>query len=475
MGGDDIFDAKKGNDKVWGGGGDDELFGKSGRDRLFGGLGNDKLVGGVGSDLLDGGMGNDQLLGGAGNDVLFGGYGRDLLLGGDGTDELIGGRGNDRLTGGKGADVFVFETFGEKNRDVITDFDKRHDKIHISDSNFTIGKADGDVVIRFGGGESLTLEGIGRKKGVAAAIEVIGESHPGASNPAIVYGQPVANGNNTQFMHEAALQWSEETGTPLTYVENVPEGADAERTLTQLALSGHDLIVMSEGNYSSALENVAPKFPAVDFAIIGFAVDGLNIASYTFKEYEAAYVAGLLAGLATESDHVGFIGGFEITGMIYAAQAFEMGVLTTNPNANVTLDWLQSWNNPALGNAAALGQYADGADIIFEMTEGSATGIMAAAEMTGNFAIAYGVDRTSQYADHVLTSFVRHTDTLVKDLLSAGDGFQAGMFELGWADAAFSYVRDGGLLSSNDRQILDLGIADVISGESGLDTYLNIL
>jgi Ca2+-binding RTX toxin-like protein len=121
------------------------------------------MTGNSGRNTLNGARGNDTLDGGGGNDRLTGGQGNDLLKGSTGADTLDGGSGRDVLTGGGGADVFVFAA--GSGRDVITDFRKSADMIQLRDlgvSSFSEVRAlatrvDGDVVIRFGEGDTLIL------------------------------------------------------------------------------------------------------------------------------------------------------------------------------------------------------------------------------------------------------------------------------------------------------------------------------
>jgi Ca2+-binding RTX toxin-like protein len=148
-------------------------------DQISGDAGNNILVGGEGDDVLDGRAGEDIVLAGAGNDTLVGGMGADRLDGGDGADivngalgadTLIGGAGNDVLTGGTEADVFLFGP--GSGSDIITDFVAgsavghdliRFDRTVFSDYASVLAAATqsgSDVVISFGGGDSITIQNV---------------------------------------------------------------------------------------------------------------------------------------------------------------------------------------------------------------------------------------------------------------------------------------------------------------------------
>lgn len=163
---DNILNSGSNKDTLNGRDGNDTLNGKSGSDQLHGGKGNDALFGGLGDDVLNGNTGDDDLNGSSGNDILSGG---------EGADRLNGGTGTDILTGGEGADVFVF-TAGD---DTITDFNNidgdtieidaslvgGNDATQLLTNNATI--VDGDTVITFGNGDTLTIEG------VATALDLV--------------------------------------------------------------------------------------------------------------------------------------------------------------------------------------------------------------------------------------------------------------------------------------------------------------
>ncbi|HAE49814.1 MAG TPA: RTX toxin, partial [Tistrella mobilis] len=160
-----------GNDTVLGNDGDDTLAGSYGNDTVDGGTGNDFLGGGEGQDLLQGGAGhdalgagngNDTLQGESGNDFLGGGAGDDLMIGGGDNDTLNGGAGNDTLTGSEGADLFVFNTLVNGERDVITDFGNGSDLIRLGGVSFDmldIADVSGGARVSVLGHEIL-LEGV---------------------------------------------------------------------------------------------------------------------------------------------------------------------------------------------------------------------------------------------------------------------------------------------------------------------------
>ena len=184
--GDDSQMGGTGQDRLLGGAGDDLMMGETGADVLNGGVGDDSQMGGTGQDKLLGGTGDDLMMGETGADILTGGVGDDSQMGGTGQDKLNGGAGEDVLTGGAGrdiltggsdADTFYFDMgFG---RDKIMDFSDG-DMLQISDEMWS-GTAeslvadhawvtDDGVMIDLGGGDRISLVGIGTLDGLADAI-----------------------------------------------------------------------------------------------------------------------------------------------------------------------------------------------------------------------------------------------------------------------------------------------------------------
>lgn len=191
--GDDTLYGGGGKDTVGGGSDDDLVSGGAGTDLVTGGTGDDTLWGQAGADTLNGGSGDDDISGGGqgdrlngqqGDDTLNGGFGNDTLSGGADDDVLNGNFGNDVLTGGLGSDIFVFDANGAKR---VTDFDgSQEDMLHIDNAlwggatlsaaqvvNIYADDSSGTVIFNFGGGNTITLEGVSSTSGLAGDLLVI--------------------------------------------------------------------------------------------------------------------------------------------------------------------------------------------------------------------------------------------------------------------------------------------------------------
>ncbi len=163
--GNDSLSGGDGSDSLYGGGGDDAVFDVSGDNSISGGIGSDFLFTGDGSDALDGGTGDDLIFAGGGDDSVAGGEGNDSVSGGAGEDSIFGGAGDDSLSGGDDADVFFFE--GGFGSDTVQDFAPGEDTIDLSvlgtsfvEINSNVEYVDGNGVISFPDGSTLTLDGV---------------------------------------------------------------------------------------------------------------------------------------------------------------------------------------------------------------------------------------------------------------------------------------------------------------------------
>lgn len=475
-GGRDALSGNKGADRLAGGAASDKLWGQGGADKLFGDAGNDRLWGQGGKDVLNGGKGGDVLRGGGGNDTLNGDAGSDTLFGDAGKDKLNGGAGNDMMTGGGGADIFIFESTTAKNHDTITDFQKGVDTIRVSDGDYRLVKTGGDVVVKFGGGNSLTLDGVSGKKAVAAAIEVIGGTTPTPtpidSDPALIFdlGGKLDKSLNESAYH-GAERWAAATGQTYSSFEITSE---AQRDLILRRFIGGDVepIVVIGQAYADSLNRVAPTAPDTSFAIIDAVVDQPNVSSYSFAIGEVAYVMGVIAALASESGKVGFVGGMSSTLMQRYVMAFEQGVMATDPQAEVIAHMTGStpaaWNDPVKGVELANLQMSQGVDVIFTAAGGTSIGVFQAVADADKLFISADADFSYLHPDNALTAAVKEVGAVVEMIFEQGTGIAPGEHELGFAENAVAYA-ESDLMNRAMTRAADAAIADILSGKIVID------
>ncbi|MEV6951789.1 BMP family ABC transporter substrate-binding protein [Streptomyces sp. NPDC051183] len=248
-------------------------------------------------------------------------------------------------------------------------------------------------------------------------------------------------GRGDQSFNDAAYAGLEKAQTELKVKGAEAEPTDGEgeadkvQRLTELARKGNNPVIGVGFAYAKAIEKVAPKFPKTTFGLIDdSSVTAPNIANLVFNEEQGSYLAGVAAAKATKSNTVGFIGGVE-TPLIKKFEAgFVQGVQDTNSSAKVLTQYLTQppdytgFAKPDLGKAAAQGQLAKGADVIYAAAGGAGAGAIEAAASNGKWAIGVDSDQYNQaglskYKDKILTSATKDVSDAVFNLIkSVKDG-----------------------------------------------------
>jgi basic membrane protein A len=261
-------------------------------------------------------------------------------------------------------------------------------------------------------------------------------------------------------------------------------GSNRDENITTLADEGFDLIVAVGFAFSEHVAEIAPDYPDQSFAVIdGFATtiatDAPNIADLTFKEHEGSFLVGAAAGLTTETQTVGFLGGQEGTGLIEKFQAgYEAGVAETCPDCEVLVEYIgdstQAFVDPTRGEALSAKMYDQGADVVYHAAGQSGLGLFQAAVEAGPEAIAIGVDSdqyltaSSEEKDHIMTSMLKRVDTATFEAIEqVSEGtFQSGFQVFGLAEEGVDYADSNPSLLTEDIQAqLEEFKQQIIDGE----------
>ncbi|MDB5892610.1 MAG: family transporter substrate-binding protein, partial [Rhodoferax sp.] len=178
-----------------------------------------------------------------------------------------------------------------------------------------------------------------------------------------------------------------------TYVENVPEGPDAERVIRDLALQGNKLIFTPSFGYMEPTMKVARDFPDVRFESVTGYKTADNVAAANARYYEGRYLAGIAAGRMTRSHVAGYVAGFPIPEVLQGLNAFTRGMRSVDPQASVKVVWLNAWFDPGRERDAAMTLFNQNVDVIAFHTGSNA--VMVAAQERGKLAVAYHSDMRS--------------------------------------------------------------------------------
>ena len=175
-----------------------------------------------------------------------------------------------------------------------------------------------------------------------------------------------------------------------SFVENVPEGADAERVIRDLAQQGNTLIFTPSFGYMEPTLKVARDFPHVRFESITGYKSASNVANANARYYEGRYLAGIVAGRMTKTNVAGYVAGFAIPEVLQGINAFTLGMRSVNPQASVKVVWLNAWFDPSREREAAMVLMNQDADVMAFHTGSNA--VMVAAQERGKMAVAYHSD-----------------------------------------------------------------------------------
>ena len=157
-----------------------------------------------------------------------------------------------------------------------------------------------------------------------------------------------------------------------TYVENVPEGPDSTRVIRELAQQGNNIIFTTSFGYMDPTLKVAQEFPDVKFVHLTGYKRSNNMATGNIRFYEGRYVQGVVAGKMTKSNKIGYLASFPIPEVIQGINAFALGMRSVNPDATVSVIWVNSWYDPVKEADAAKVHIAEGADILAQHTDSPA-------------------------------------------------------------------------------------------------------
>jgi len=246
-------------------------------------------------------------------------------------------------------------------------------------------------VATIGALSAAVLIGCGKKEEAAPAAAAA----PEPLKIAFAYVGPVGDGGWT-FAHDNGRKALEaEFGNKIvtSFVENVPESADAERVIRDLASQGNQLIFGTTFGYMEPMLKVATDFPNTKFEHATGYKTAANLRTYDSRTYEGAYMAGVIAGTMTKTNTLGFVASIPIPEVIRNINSFTMGAQSVNPKVKTKVVWVNGWFDPPKETEAATSLINAGADVLFQNTDSSA--VLQTAEKMGKRAFGWDSDMTA--------------------------------------------------------------------------------
>lgn len=229
--------------------------------------------------------------------------------------------------------------------------------------------------------------------------------------------------------HMGADRWAKETGGTYKELEMQSE-AQREQALRRLSETGANPIVMTGFAFGDVLNKVAPDYPDTKFVIIDMVVEQPNVQSNVFADEQGSYLAGIMAGMATKTKTVGFIGGMDVPLIRNFACGYVQGVKSVDPEIkviqNMTGTTPAAWNDPVKGGELAKAQKSQGADVIYAAAGGTGLGVLQAAADEGILSIGVDSNQNHLHPGKVLTSAIKRVDVAVYNAFKAGTDVEVG-------------------------------------------------
>ena len=242
---------------------------------------------------------------------------------------------------------------------------------------------------------AAALVGCGKKEEAKPAEAPKAEAKPEPLKIAFAYVGPVGDGGWT-FAHDNGRKAIEkEFGDKVvtSFVESVPESADAERVIREMATQGNKLIFGTTFGYMDPIQKVAADFKDVKFEHATGYKQADNVRTYDSRTYEGAYMAGVIAGKMTKTNTLGVVASIPIPEVIRNINSFTLGAQSINPKVKTKVVWVNEWFNPPKETEAATSLINGGADVLFQNTDSPA--VLKTAQDKGKRAFGWDSDMTA--------------------------------------------------------------------------------
>ncbi|MGY6550129.1 MAG: BMP family lipoprotein [Roseinatronobacter sp.] len=300
------------------------------------------------------------------------------------------------------------------------------------------------------------------------------------AEPALIFdlgGKFDKSFNEAAFM--GASRWADETGGSFREVEMQSE-AQREQALRRFAETGANPVVMTGFSFMSVLADVAPDHPETTFVIIDGVVDEPNVRSVVFTEHEGSFLVGMLAGMASETGTVSFVGGMDIPLIRRFACGYAQGVVAANPDATVIVNYTgttpAAWNDPVRGGEITSAQISQGSDVVFAAAGGTGVGVLQTAADSGILSIGVDSNQNFLHPGQVLTSMLKRVDNAVFAAMTEGPELETGVQVMDLAAGGVGWALDENnesLITDEMRAAVDAAEASIIAGDFTVHDYMS--
>ena len=227
------------------------------------------------------------------------------------------------------------------------------------------------------------------------AVSCLASAH--AAEPlkaGFVYIGPTGDHGWTYAHDQGRKMLEEQSGGKVktTFVESVPETADAERVFRDLAQKGNKIVFATSFGYMNQMVKVAKAFPNTVFMHATGYKTAPNLGVYDVRTYEGSYMLGVVAGKMSKNNKLGIVASIPIPEVIRNINAFTVGARSVNPHITTRVIWVNAWFDPGKEREAALALIAQGCDVLMQNTDSPA--VVQTAQEKGVLAFGWDSDMT---------------------------------------------------------------------------------
>ncbi len=246
---------------------------------------------------------------------------------------------------------------------------------------------------------------------LAVSVTACGGTAPAAGSKdamtvGFIYVGPIGDGGYTFAHNEGRLYLEKELGDKVKtiYRESVLENPqDVEKAMNDMIAQGAKVIFATSFGYMESVDKIAKENPDVKFFhCSGYMSNETNFVNYFGRIEQARYLSGIVAGLKTETNKLGYVGAFSIPEVVRGINAYTLGAQSVNPDVTVDVRWTHTWYDPAKEKEAAISLLDEGCDVIAQHQDTTSPQI--AAEEKGAFAIGYNTDSPTAAPKAYLTA-----------------------------------------------------------------------
>lgn len=282
-----------------------------------------------------------------------------------------------------------------------------------------------------------------------------------------IYPSPAGDVGWSRELDNGRKQIEEKFGDKVetVVVENVPEGPDAARVMTQMASQGAGMLMIGSFGYMNDGLKLAAQQPDLKFIHASGYKLAPNLGNFQTRNYESAYAAGIAAGYVTKSNTLGIVAAYAIPEVVGIINTFTLGAQKSNPDINVKVVWLNSWFNPSKAQESAKSLVAQSADVIFSLYQDTPS-VVSVAEELGVYVVNTSSDMKKYAPTKLLASLTidwgPHFISQVQAVLD--DNFEGTAYWGGMADGAVGIGSLSSDLSADQTAEVEKAMASIASG-----------